>query len=434
MQAGFAVLCAGSVNRTHALTIMLYNVMDAAVGAIAYYLFGYAFAYGGPPHNGFIGTRNFAMHNFHHPTLENGNPVNPTSRWLHQWAFAGVAAGITSGSIAERTQVTGYLVYVSFLTGFVYPVVSHWVWAPSGWISPFKINPFLGVGMVDFAGSSVVHLTGGIAGFWGSWIEGERLAVKEKRERKQGKGLSLPEPEEQKNDTLLVLGTCLLWFSWYGFNPGSLTSIVPVANIAKDVVVARTAVTTTLSAATSAFTTLLARRAITGYWNVPDVCNGLLGGLAAVTAGCAVIEPWAAILIGMLAAWVLIGMNALAKQLLYDDPLEAFQLHAGCGLLGVTAAGLLAKKDYLMQVYPRWQGEYSGLFYGGGGRLLAAQLIGALCITLWTSLTMGVVFWALELFELLRISPDEERGGYDSAMRGKPDNPSTVAPDAVIAA
>ncbi|GBG77449.1 hypothetical protein CBR_g23898 [Chara braunii] len=425
MQAGFAALCGGSVQRASALNIMLYNVMDAAVGAIAYYLFGYAFAYGGPPHNGFIGTRNFAMHNFHHPTFENGNPVNPTSRWLHQWAFAGVAAGIASGSIAERTQVTGYLVYVSFLSAFVYPIISHWVWAPSGWISPFKKNPFLGVGMVDFAGSGVVHMTGGIAGFWGARIEGARLAVQRKWALRRLGQRAPPVAQESRNDTLIVLGTCLLWFTWYGFNPGSLTSIVPVAGVAKDVVVARTSVTTTLSAGTAALTTLLAKRGLLALrgkmgWSVSDTCNGLLGGLAAVTAGCSVIEPWAAILLGFLAAWVLIGMNLLMDWIEYDDPLEAFQLHAGCGLLGVLFVGLLAKKEYLMQVYSHWEGEYSGLFYGGGGRLLAAQLIGAICITAWTSVTMGVVFKVLHLSVLLRISEEDEQAGYDYAMRGEP--------------
>ncbi|GBG41633.1 hypothetical protein CBR_g74721 [Chara braunii] len=407
MQAGFGMLCAGSVRAKNALNIMLTNVMDAAAGAISFFVFGFAFAFGGGAEsNAFIGDYNFAQSHF-----SADDALANYGMWMFQWAFAAAAAGITSGSIAERTQFTGYLAYSTFLTGFVYPVIAHWVWAPSGWISAFNTgNMFLDVGMVDFAGSGVVHMTGGIAGFMGAWIEGPRLG------RFDAKGRT----QEMKghSGTLVVLGTFLLWFGWYGFNPGSLTAIVPADGVLKHAIVARAAVTTTLSGGAAALTTLFARRWMTGHWNVTDVCNGLLGGFAAVTAGCSVIEPWAAILLGFLAAWTLIGMNRLAERIKYDDPLEAFQLHGGCGLLGVVFVGLLAKKSFLMEAYGKVEGTPYGLFYGGGGKLLAAQLIGAICIAAWTAVTMGVLFYALQMFGLLRITQEEEAAGLDLTAHG----------------
>ncbi|GBG69612.1 hypothetical protein CBR_g4443 [Chara braunii] len=409
MQIGFAMLCAGSVRAKNTMNIMLTNVLDAAAGALSYYVVGYAFAYG-EEGNKFIGSGGYAMAQFNSNKAGAAAAADARYRtWMFQWAFAAAAAGITSGSIAERTQFTAYLVYSSFLTGFVYPVVSHWVWSPGGWLTALDLDPdqghLFGCGMVDFAGSGVVHMVGAVAGFWGAFIEGPRLGRFDvKGKKKEMKGHS---------GTLIVLGTFLLWFGWYGFNPGSQLTIADPISAA---IVARCAVTTTLSGAAAAVTTLFARKLIVAHWNVADVCNGLLGGFAAITAGCAFVEPWAAVLIGFLAAWTLIGMNALMQKLQYDDPLEAFQLHGGCGLLGVLFVGLLAKKEYLQQVYGR--GDFGGLFYTGSGRLLAAQAVGAIVIAAWTSLLMGACFWLLDKFDLLRISQEDEIAGLDLTRHG----------------
>ncbi|XP_002863236.2 ammonium transporter 1 member 1, partial [Arabidopsis lyrata subsp. lyrata] len=169
MQLGFAMLCAGSVRAKNTMNIMLTNVLDAAAGGLFYYLFGYAFAFGSPS-NGFIGKHYFGLKDIPTATADYSN-------FLYQWAFAIAAAGITSGSIAERTQFVAYLIYSSFLTGFVYPVVSHWFWSVDGWASPFRTDGDLlfRTGAIDFAGSGVVHMVGGIAGLWGAFIEGPRL-------------------------------------------------------------------------------------------------------------------------------------------------------------------------------------------------------------------------------------------------------------------
>ncbi|CAF2128612.1 hypothetical protein BRARA_C03943 [Brassica rapa] len=407
MQLGFAMLCAGSVRAKNTMNIMLTNVLDAAAGGISYYLFGYAFAFG-ESSGGFIGIHNFGLKNY--PTS-----TSDYSFFLYQWAFAIAAAGITSGSIAERTQFVAYLIYSSFLTGFVYPVVAHWFWSPDGWASPFlSENRLFGTGAIDFAGSGVVHMVGGIAGLWGALIEGPRIG----RFEEGGRAIAL----RGHSASLVVLGTFLLWFGWYGFNPGSFTKIlIPYesgSNYGQWSGIGRTAVTTTLSGCTAALTTLFGKRFLSGHWMVSDVCNGLLGGFAAITAGCSVVEPWAAIVCGFIASIVLIGCNKLAELLKYDDPLEAAQLHGGCGAWGLIFVGLFANEKYVNEVYGASPGRHYGLFMGGGGKLLGAQLVQIVVIVGWVSATMGTLFFILKQLNLLRISANDEMRGMDIARHG----------------
>ncbi|KAF7804585.1 ammonium transporter 1 member 4-like [Senna tora] len=409
MQLGFAMLCAGSVRAKNTMNIMLTNVLDAATGGIFYYLFGFAFSYGSPS-NGFIGSHFFGLEKFPAPSFDYGY-------FLYQWAFAIAAAGITSGSIAERTQFVAYLIYSSFLTGLVYPIVSHWFWSSDGWGSASRSeNLLFGSGVIDFAGSGVVHLVGAVAGFWGAFIEGPRVG----RFDHEGKPVAM----RGHSGTLVVLGTFLLWFGWYGFNPGSFITILKTYNgtsgsyYGQWSAVGRTAVTTTLAGCSAALTTLFSKRLLSGHWNVTDVCNGLLGGFAAVTSGCAVVDPWAAILCGFVAAWVLIGCNILAERFRYDDPLEAAQLHGGCGSWGIIFTALFAKKEYVNEVYPGVANRPYGLVMGGGGKLLAAHVVQILVISGWVSVTMGIVFLVLHKLKLLRISPEEEMAGLDVTSHG----------------
>ncbi|KAL2607738.1 hypothetical protein R1flu_026311 [Riccia fluitans] len=425
MQIGFAMLCAGSVRAKNTMNIMLTNVLDAAAGGISFYLFGYGFAFGrSDNNNGFIGSNYFALH--HTPDAGRGFDF---SFFLYQWAFAIAAAGITSGSIAERTQFVAYLVYSSFLTGFVYPIVAHWVWSVDGWLGAAALNNRLfGVGSIDFAGSGVVHMVGGIAGLAGAYIEGPRMG----RYGPDGK----PAMDMRGHSaSLVVLGSFLLWFGWFGFNPGSyIYIVVPYDDFTGNWTgVGRTAVTTTLAGCAAALTTLFARRWMTGHWNVTDVCNGLLGGFAAITAGCAVVEPWAAIICGFGSAWVLIGFNVLAAKLKYDDPLEAAQLHGGCGAWGLIFTGLFAREKYVSEAYGTGRGH--GLFMGGGGKLLAAQIIEILVISGWVLATMGPLFLLLKRFNLLRISSDDEVAGMDLTRHGgaayyHEDSPQFLTPNA----
>lgn len=409
MQLGFAMLCAGSVRAKNTMNIMLTNVIDAAIGGVFYYLFGFAFAFG--TSNGFIGHSFFALTGVPNDTYD-------YSYYLYQWAFAIAVAGITSGSIAERTQFGAYLIYSCVLTGFVYPISSHWFWSSYGWASPDRDKGLLfGSGAIDFAGSGVVHVVGGVAGLWGALIEGPRVG----RFDSFGKSVVM----RGHNATLVVLGTFLLWFGWYGFNAGSFIQILTTSTSGllegNWSGVGRTAVTTTLAGSMAALTTLFGKRLLSGHWNALDVCNGLLGGFVAITSGCSVVDPWAAIVCGFVAAWVLIGFNALALRLKFDDPLEAAQLHGGCGVWGVIFTGLFAAENHMVEVYPPANGDTTrpfGLLMGGGWRLLGAQVVEVLAIVGWVTVTMGPLFYAMHRMDLLRIGREEETAGMDISSHG----------------
>ncbi|KAG6785441.1 hypothetical protein POTOM_011172 [Populus tomentosa] len=376
IQLGFAMLCAGSVRAKNTMNIMLTNVLDAAAGGLFYYTFGFALAFGSPS-NGFIGQHFFGLSKFPLPSFDYGY-------FLYQWAFAIAVAGITSGSIAERT----------------YPARAE--------------NLLFGSGVIDFAGSGVVHLVGAVAGMWGGLIEGPRIGRFDHADRV----VTL----RGHSGTLVVLGTFLLWFGWYRFNPGSFINISKSyesgSYYGQWSAIGRTAVTTTLAGCTAALTTLFGKRLLAGHWNVTDVCNGLLCGFAAITSGCSVVNPWAAVLCGFVSAWVLIGCNKLAEKLHYDDPLEATQLHGGCGSWGIIFTALFAKEAYVNEVYLGQPGRPYGLFMGGGARLLAAHIVHILVIVAWVSVTLGTLFFILYKLKLLRISAEEEMAGMDMTSHG----------------
>lgn len=247
MQAGFAMLCAGSVRSKNTVNILLKNVLDACVGTICFYLIGFGVAYGRGSNgesNSFIGMGSFALHDFAPlagmPTSGGYLERVASQGWsffLFQWTFAAATATIVSGSMAERTTIVSYLAYSIFLTSFVYPVLAHWVWDSAGWLSAFNSSPLLGTGMFDFAGSGVVHMTGGFAGLTGAYFVGPRIG----RFGPDG----TPEDMRGHSQPLVVLGTFILWFGWYGFNPGSY--LITDSAIASEVI-ARTAVTTTMAA------------------------------------------------------------------------------------------------------------------------------------------------------------------------------------------
>ncbi|RWW71971.1 hypothetical protein BHE74_00020253 [Ensete ventricosum] len=291
-------------------------------------------------------------------------------------------------------------------------------WSGDGWAAAGRNageSLLFKSGVIDFAGSGVVHMVGGIAGLWGALIEGPRVG----RFDHAGRSVAL----RGHSATLVVLGTFLLWFGWYGFNPGSFNTIFKTYGPSGSIhgqwsAVGRTAVTTTLAGCTAALTTLFGKRLQTGHWNVVDVCNGLLGGFAAITSGCSVVDPWAALICGFVSAWVLIGFNKLAATLKFDDPLEAAQLHGGCGAWGIIFTALFAREKYVNEVYPGREGRPYGLFMGGGGRLLAAHIVQILVITGWVSCTMGPLFFALHKLGLLRISSEDEMAGMDLTRHG----------------
>jgi ammonium transporter, Amt family len=383
MQIGFAMLTAGSVRSKNTKNVLLKNVLDAAVGSIAYFLFGWAFAYG-PGGNRFIGVGNFALSSYE------GEAFNNHHSFFFQWAFAATAATIVSGSVAERTSFYAYLGYAFFLTSFVYPVVSHWVWAPTGWLHTL----FDGKGMIDFAGCSVVHMVGGFAGLCGAVVVGPRLG----RFDSEGKVVPIP----GHSATLCTLGTFLLWFGWYGFNPGSALGLSGTLRETA----ARCAVTTTLAAGSAGVTTLFVIKMRDHIFDLVACLNGILAGLVSITASCAFVDGWAAVVIGAIGACVYVGAASATLALKIDDPLEAFPIHGACGLWGILAVGLFNRLS-LQEAAGATTG-HAGLFYGHGFSLLFANIIGALSVAAWTVGLIGPLFAAMHAAGILRISAEEE--------------------------
>lgn len=407
MQAGFAMLCAGSVRSKNCMNILLKNVLDGCFGAPVYFLFGYGFAYGigKDGANPFIGNNDFALD-------WNNSAPRDWNLFLFQWAFAAATATIVSGSVAERCSFQAYIMYSMFLTAFVYPVVCHWVWSPEGWLSAFNTdNLVLDSGMLDFAGSGVVHMTGGFAGLMGAYIMGPRTG------RFQSDGT--PSQNFQGHSvTLVVLGTFMLWFGWYGFNPGSMAAIN-----GHSVTVARAAVCTTLGAASGGVTALLWNFYRHRHWDLVQACNGLLCGLVSQTAGCAFVDPSIALLCGAVAAIIFDFTCEVFLKFQIDDPLAASPMHGFCGIWGVIAVGLFARKEYVYEYLHGidnaviGQVQY-GLLFGGGWNLLACQLIGIVSIAAWTTLTIGAIFKIMRVTGFLRVPIDEEIVGLDISHHG----------------
>ena len=321
MQAGFAMLCAGTVRAKNAKNIMLKNLLDACVGAVGFWAIGYGVAYGAEDGgNWFCGNSLFFLGG-------NFEDIDSYHGWFFQFAFAATAATIVSGSVAERCQMGAYACYSAVLTTWVYPVVAHWIWSTEGWLSAFTDDPLLGVGVVDFAGCGVVHMVGGAAALAGAWILGPRLG----RFNDDGTVNAMP----GHNAALVVLGTFILWFGWYGFNPGSTLGIHGYAFIA-----AKTAATTTLSAATGAVVNLFVTLKLSGdahTYDLEETCNGALAGLVGITSACSVVELWASLFIGAIAVfWYQCGRLLLLK-LRVDDVVNAAPVHLFAGMWGLLA-------------------------------------------------------------------------------------------------
>lgn len=405
MQTGFAMLCAGSVRQKNVKNIMLKNILDACGGALGFWSVGYAFAYGGADSSkkGFIGTSGFFLDGF----TSGGDLIS----WFFQFAFAATAATIVAGTVAERCKFEAYLAYSLMLTGFVYPVVVYSIWSSSGWITAFNAEPFLGCGMHDFAGSGVVHMTGGITALIAAKIMGPRIG-----RFYDADGNPLPEPVDfpPHSVALQVLGTFILWVGWYGFNPGSTLGISSSAAAATS---ALCAVTTTIAAATGAasalFTDMILSRAKTGEaeYDITMAMNGCLSGLVAITAGCATLAPWAAFVTGAVAGWVYIFFSNTLVKLRIDDAVDAVPVHFGNGIWGCLAVGLFAEPTRVVQAYGE-HGNY-GLVYGTGANLLGAQAVGVLWIIVWVSVIMVPYFLLLNSMGMLRVDSMEEEVGLD---------------------
>ncbi len=402
MQAGFAMLTAGFVRSQETANILMKNMIDACVGGISFWLVGWAFAYGvSDASNQFIGLGDFALKGF-----------DDYASWFFQFAFAAAAATIVAGALAGRTKYSAYLIYTVFVTGLIYPVVVHWGWDVTTWMGAFsenaagESNVWLGNGYVDFAGSGVVHTVGGIAGLMGAIAVGARLG----KYGPNGEVRAIP----GHNISIATIGMFILWFGWYGFNPGSTLAL----SGGGAALAASVAVTTTLAAGAGGVTAMLWSRFRTGRYDTGLTINGILAGLVAITAGTATVDPWAAVVIGGIGALVMYyGVQMLDGVFRIDDPVGAVSVHAFAGIWGVIAVGLFSSEAG-MTAAGYANPQHYGLFLGGGGEQLLMQLIGIAAIVGWTAATAGILFLAIRFTIGLRVSEEEEMRGLDLIEHG----------------
>lgn len=418
MQAGFAMLEVGSVQVKNTKNILIKNIFDATVAALFWWLSGYAFAFGPDAFkdtgkNGFIGGAGFLYEG--EGMGDDASPLTntPTAKtydkafWMFQWAFAGAAATIVSGAVAERCSFGAYLTYSMVLSGFIYPVVVHMGWSGDGKFSPWRTNRLVGgCGMIDFAGSGVVHMTGGIASLVASIFVGPR------------KGRFGPNAVhlEQQSAIFQSLGVLILWVGWYGFNGVSTLAIAGYGGLAAHVMM-----TTTISAATACLTTTILGYACTHIIDPSNANNGILAGLVSITAGCATSNLYGAFFTGLIGGPVYYAASKALELFEIDDVVDAFPVHGCCGCWGVIAAALFATEYYYNLAYysdDDRKDDCAGAFYGGDGGSLGAGLLFILTDIAWTGTTMTILLSVLQATIGVRVSSTVEEIGMDESKHG----------------
>ena len=377
MQAGFAVLEAGATQAKNTANIVMKNLMDFALGSVVFLAVGFAIMFGSDMF-GFFGTTGFfGIGDFTHLGLS----IPIAAFLLFQTAFAGTAATIVSGALAERTRFFAYVAVSIIICIVIYPVVGHWIWG-GGWLQK--------LGMIDFAGSTVVHSVGGWVALVGAYLVGPRIG----KYGKDGTVNTIP----GNNIVFAALGVFILWFGWFGFNPGSTLS-------AFNLDIAKIALNTNIAAAAAAVMAMFASKLLIGKVNVTYTMNGALAGLVAITAGCQAVDTFGALFIGLASgAVVVFALRFIDNTLRIDDPVGAISVHAVCGVFGTIMVGLFSTIN-----------GQEGLFYGGGIKVLTTQLIGVISVFLWTTITAYIMFKVIDKVIGLRVDEEDEEKGLDSS-------------------
>lgn len=393
MQAGFMMLEAGFARTREVVNVLQQCIVDTCLCAILFWAFGFAFMFG--VGNSFIGHEFFFL-NGAEATYTYGGTFDTgvafMAFFLFQFAFADTCSTITSGAMVGRTGFKGDLLYSMGVSGFIYPILGHWVWGPGGWLT----QPRGGVWLRDFAGSTVVHTIGGMIALAGAIVLGPRLGRKFKRD-----GGGLPPGHDL---TIAAIGGVILWFGWYGFNSGSTLSALDAAGIG------RVATNTTLAAAAGGLVALAIVYPRFKKWDMGITINGFLGGLVAITAPCYWVNSAGAVAIGAVGGVVVVYGIDLIEHLRIDDPIGAIAVHGMVGIWGTWSVGLFATGQYGVH----------GLFWGGGWKQLWAQMwgnavVGGLAFGFGFALMYGV-----KLTKTLRVSEDGEREGIDIHEHGSP--------------
>lgn len=381
MQAGFAMVETGFTRAKNAGNIIMKNLMDFCLGTPIYWLVGFGVMFGGT--SALIGGFDPMVKGDYSSVLPSGLPL--MAFLIFQTVFCATAATIVSGAMAERTKFAAYCIYSMVISAVIYPVSGHWIWG-GGWLAQ--------LGFHDFAGSTAVHMVGGVAAFIGAKILGPRIGKYDKN----GTSKAIP----GHSLTLGALGVFILWFCWFGFNGGSTVSAT-----GDDVLVSMGSifVTTNMAAAVSTITVMC----ITWIrYKKPDVSmtlNGSLAGLVAITAGCDLVTPFGAALIGIIAGFIVVfGIEFIDKKLKIDDPVGAVGVHGLCGAAGTIMVGLFAQEQ--------------GLFYGGGASLLLTQVIGVIAVIAWVTVAITITFQIIKHTIGLRVTKEEEILGLDIEEHG----------------
>ncbi|MDR3297372.1 MAG: ammonium transporter [Prevotellaceae bacterium] len=390
MQPGFAMVEAGFTRTKNTANILMKNFMDFSLGSLLFFAVGFGIMFG---EGALLGTPNFFC-------LDGLNPTDlPIEGFLiFQTVFCATAATIVSGAMAERTKFSMYLVYTVCISLFIYPVSGHWTWG-GGWLmngadDSFMVTTF-GTTFHDFAGSTIVHSVGGWVALAGAWIIGARTG----KYGKDGKSRAIP----GHNLMMAALGVFILWFGWFGFNPGSQLAASGETN---RVAISHVFLTTNLAACAGGFASL-----VTSWFRYKKpllslTLNGVLAGLVGITAGCDLVSPIGAIIIGAVCGSAMIfSVEFIDRVLKIDDPVGASSVHGVCGLLGTVLTGFLATD--------------SGLCYGFGGGFLAAQCTGALAVGAWAFAAGYVVFKVLNVCFKLRVAKRIEEEGLDIYEHGE---------------
>ena len=406
MQVGFTMLEAGFCRSRETVNVLMECIVDTCLCGILFYAFGFAFMFSHG--NGFIGYHWFFLQDA--PATYETTGVAFLAFFLFQFAFADTCSTITSGAMIGRTGFVGDLLYSVAVSGFIYPIVGHWAWGPDGFLATMGSNgnflPWLGTGFHDFAGSTVVHTIGGFIALAGSIVLGPRLGRRFKRE---GGGPMLPH-----DLTIAATGGLILWFGWYGFNPGSTLSAMDFEGIG------RVATNTTLAACSAGLLAMAVAYTMSKKWDVSFTVNGFLAGLVAITCPCYWVSPTGAILLGSVAGVIVVYGVELLEWLRIDDPIGAVPVHGMCGIWGTLSLGLFATGQFgsTGPFAADNSAPLKGLFYGGGTTVLLAQAIGSAIITCATfAIALGVMY-LVNATRLLRVSAEGETLGLDLHEHG----------------
>ena len=379
MQPGFALVEAGFTRSKNTANILMKNFVDFMAGSFLFWMIGFGLMHG--TGSGFIGELHLFDFSFYPDTN-----IPKECTLIFQTVFCATAATIVSGAMAERTKFSMYIVFSIIVSVFIYPIEGHWSWG-GGWLSE--------LGFHDFAGSTVVHLCGGAIALAGAIVLGPRIG----KYTKNGTSVAIP----GHNLAYGALGVFILWFGWFGFNPGSQLAAEGSENA---IAISHVMCTTNMAAATGGLAALILTWIVYGKPSLSLVCNGILAGLVSITAGCDVVSIAGSAIIGFICGCAMVCSVTIIDNVLHiDDPVGAVSVHGVCGLLGTLLTGAFALDG--------------GLFYGGGWNFLGIEALGSITVALW-AFTLGyLLFWVLKKVHGIRVESRIEEEGLDIYEHGE---------------